>query len=61
MEGLYFALCVIAVAIVIRWCVFAERAAGGQYRGLLAMRRPAPLPKQSRRRGGSRVRGSYRE
>jgi hypothetical protein len=61
MEGLYFALCVFGIAIVIRWCLIAERAADGEYRGLLAMRRPAPLAKQSQRPRRDRLRGSRRK
>lgn len=45
MEGLYFALSVIAVAIVIRWCALADRMPEGEYRGLLAMHLPQPPAK----------------
>lgn len=60
MEGLYFALSIFATAFVIRWCLAAERAGGGEYAGLLAMRRPGPSSKQLRR-GDAKRRGSHRE
>ena len=60
MEGLYFALSVFAIAIVIRWCLIAEHS-GNEYRGLLAMRRPARRPKPPGKGSGSRPRGLRRE
>lgn len=59
MEGLYFALSVFAIALVIHWCLTAERVEGGEYRGLLAMPRPrrrSPPP----RRGGRGLRSGPR-
>jgi hypothetical protein len=42
-QGLYFGLSVLAVALVIRWCMQTDvKQEGGEYRGLFAMRRPAP-------------------
>ena len=61
MDGLYFALCVFAIAIVICWCLIAERAADGEYRGLLAMRRPGPFAKQSQRGRRNERRDSHRK
>jgi len=41
-QGLYFALEILAVAIVIWWCVRSETKGGDYpYRGLLAMKQPA--------------------
>jgi hypothetical protein len=54
MQGLYYALSVLAIAIVIQWCRTADRGRAGEYVGLLAMRRPTAAPPSSRKMGSRR-------
>lgn len=39
MEGIYFALSILAIGAVIHWCRKADRGLAGEYWGLFAMRK----------------------
>lgn len=39
MQGLYFLLCFVALAIVMRWCMAAESKPGGEFHGILAIKK----------------------
>ena len=48
MQGLYFLLSLVAVAVVVVWSIQADRAGpDGVYRGLLAIKRPTETPAKS--------------
>ena len=56
MQGLYFALGVAAVALVIRWYIISERK-GEEAPGIFAMRQQAEVPvKDKRKRAKFRLR-----
>lgn len=45
MQGLYFLLSLVAVAVVVGWSIAADRTGPeGVYRGLLAIKRPGEGP-----------------
>lgn len=47
MQGIYFLLCFIAVAIVLRWCMMADGTPGAEFKGLLAIKKD-PQPEVAR-------------
>jgi hypothetical protein len=57
LQGLYFLLSFVAVAIVIRWCMTADGATGGEFKGLLAIKQES---RARRRREGKAKHGDSR-
>jgi hypothetical protein len=47
LQGLYFLFCFVAVAIVIRWCMAADGKPGGEFKGLLAIKKESQSPPQA--------------
>ena len=47
MQSIYFLLCFFAVAIVIHWCMAADRKPGGEFDGLLAVKKESLPPPQT--------------